>query len=101
MNTRAEEQLLLTVARRELDLRATAKVRELVQAPLDWDYLIATAFRLGLIPLLQKNLTTAAADLVPVEFLARLKREAVANSQTVLHLIAKQLKLYRLFKEHG
>ena len=101
MSFHAEEQLLLTVARRELDPRATAEVRALAQAPLDWDYLLATAFNHGLVPLLQKNLTHAAPDLIPGHFLARLKREAVANSQTVLHLIGKQLKLYRLFKEHG
>lgn len=101
MTFRAEEQLLLTVARRKLDPRAIAYVRELVRAPLDWDYLLTTAFSHGLIPLLQKNLSTAAADLVPAYFVARLKRESIANSQSVLHLIGKQLKLHRLFKEHG
>jgi len=30
-----------------------------------------------------------------------LKRESVANSQTVLHLIAKQLRVIKLFKENG
>jgi hypothetical protein len=96
-----EEQLLLAVARRELDERGVEEVRQLVRAPLAWDYVLATAFDHGFLPLLHKNLTTAAADLVPPHVLARLKRESVANSQSVLHLIGKQLKAYRLLKDHG
>jgi hypothetical protein len=98
---RSENELLLAVARRELDPAAVIAVRELVRQPLDWHYVLATAFSHGLMPLLQKNLTTSAADLVPVEVMGRLKRESVANSQSVLHLIGKQLKVYRLLKEAG
>ena len=102
---RAEEQLLLTVARRELEPRVVVEVRELVRGPLDWDYVIATAFSHGLLPLLQRNLAKvvagAAADLVPAPILSRLKRESVANSQSVLHLIGKQLAAYRLLRDRG
>jgi hypothetical protein len=96
-----EEQLLLAIARRELDERATAEVRELLREPLAWDYLLATAFRHGLLPLLHKNLSTAAADLVPGPILAKLKRESVANSQSVLHLLGKLMKAYRVLDSHG
>ena len=101
MNFRAEEQILLAVARRELEPRDMKELREVVRGPLDWDYLLATAFSHGLIPLLQKNLTVAATDLVPAPVLARMKRESVANSQSVLHLIGKQLKVYRVLQDHG
>ena len=97
--------MLLAVARREIDPRHASEVRELVREPLDWQYLIATAFSHGLVPLLQKHLTKVnagtAADLVPGHVLAHLKRESVANSQSVLHLIGKQLKAYRVLKERG
>ena len=96
-----EERLLLTIARRELEPRDVAELRELAREPLDWDYLIATAFNHGLLPLLQKNLASAAADLVPAHVLSRLKRESVANSQSVLHLIGKQLAAYRLLRDRG
>ncbi len=96
MNREPEHQLLLAVARGDL-----AEVRELAHGRLDWDYIIATAFNHRLVPLLQKHLTGAAADVVPGHVLAQLKRETVANSQSVLHLIGKQLKAYRLFREHG
>ena len=84
-----ENELILCIARREL-----TNLRE----SLDWDYLFSTAQAHGLLPLLHKSLRTAD---VPGHFLSRLKRESVANSQTVLHLIGKQLRVYKLFNEHG
>src|SRR5919106_2146164 len=101
MPSRPEHELLSLIARRELDAGDCSTVRSLLRTPLDWDYLFATAFNHGLVPLLQKSLAGAAVDLVPGHFLARLKRESVANSQSVLHLIGKQLKAYRLLKDNG
>lgn len=94
-----EHQLLLCIARRELDTAQREELRQLVQQPLNFDYLFATASAHGLLPLLHKNLSSVA-DIVPGHFLSRLKRESVANSQSVLHLIGKQLRVYKLFKEH-
>src|ERR1043166_7302425 len=94
MNNVSENQLLLMVARRDL----AGNLRPLVQRELNWDYLFATAQAHGLLPLLHKHLTSAA-DLIPNVLLLRLKRESVANSQNVLHLTAKQLRVYKLFKE--
>lgn len=98
---RPEHEVLIIVARRELDATQRAELRLLLKQTLDWDYLFATASIHGLLPLLHKNLNSNAADLVPSHFLSRLKREFVANSQSVLHLIGKQLKAYRLFQENG
>src|SRR5690242_13479603 len=81
------------MGRRELEARHVVEVQ-------DWDYLIATASNHGLLPLLQKNLTTVT-DLVPGHVLSRLKRESVANSQSVLHLIGKQLQAYRILRDRG
>jgi len=88
--------LLLYIARRDID---PAYLRSLIKHDLDWDYLIAVAYAHGLLPLLHKHLATAT-DLVPAQILARLKRESVANSQNILHLIGKQLRVYQLFKEN-
>ncbi|HEX6043483.1 MAG TPA: nucleotidyltransferase family protein [Pyrinomonadaceae bacterium] len=96
MNRESEHQLLLAIASRDAD-----EVRRLAQARLDWDYVFTTAFSHGLVPLLQKHLSAFAGDVAPGHVLARLKRESVANSQSMLHLIGKQLKVYRLLKEHG
>jgi hypothetical protein len=92
MNKARENELLLSVARREVPHR-------LVRHQLDWDYVLATARAHGLLPLLQKHV--ANAELVPGHVRSSLKREAVANSQSMLHLVGKQLRVYKLFKEHG
>jgi hypothetical protein len=105
LERRPENELLFAVARRELEPRDVVEVRELVREQLDWDYVIATASSHGLLPLLQKNVAKVAAgaatDLVPGHVLSRLKRESVANSQSVLHLIGKQLAAYRLLRDRG
>jgi hypothetical protein len=96
MNRELEHQLLFAVARRDAD-----EVCRLAQTRLDWDYVFATAFSHGLVPLLQKHLSAFAGDVAPGHVLARLKRESIANSQSVLHLVGKQLNVYRFLKEHG
>ncbi|HET6975026.1 MAG TPA: nucleotidyltransferase family protein [Pyrinomonadaceae bacterium] len=94
MNRSRENELLLNIARRE--------VLELyVPQQLDWEYVVATARAHRLLPLLQKHVANTADGVVPGHVLSSLKREAVANSQSVLHLVAKQLRVYKLFKEHG
>ena len=89
-----ENKLILCCARREVD---AVELRPLLSQGINWDYLFATAQAHGLLPLLHKHLTGVA----PTHFLSRLKRESVANSQNILHLIAKQLRVYKLFKENG
>lgn len=83
---RPEHELLLNIARRERVEPCEA---------LNWDYLFALAYSHGLLPLLQKHLSSS-----PTHFRARLKQESIANSQTTLHLVGKQLRLYKLFNEH-
>ena len=99
-NSSPENQLLLCIARRELDDERRAELRSLISQPINWDYLFATAYAHRLLPLLHKHLTTAAGDIVPGHFLSRLKRDSVANSQSVLYLIGKQLSIYKLFTQH-
>jgi len=97
MNRNPENEVILCCARREVD----AELRSLLKKEIDWDYLFGTAQAHGLLPLLHKHLASVAGDLVPGHFLSRLKRESVANSQNVLHLIGKQLRVYKLFKENN
>ena len=95
MNYDLENELILCCARREV------APRSLLKQEINWDYLFITAQAHGLLPLLHKDLTSVGGDLVPGHFLSRLKRESVANSQNVLHLIGKQLRVYKLFKENN
>lgn len=94
-NERPENNLLLCIAQRDID---RDQLRSLVRQQIDWDYVVALAYAHGLLPLLNHHLSNI--DLVPAHVLSRLKRESVANSQNVLHLVSKQLLIHKLFKEH-
>src|SRR5689334_15381375 len=94
MSHRHENELILSIARREIE---RPELRRLLQQEINCDYLLFTAQAHGLLPLLHKHLPSAC---VPAHFLSRLKRESVANSQNVLHLIGNELRVYKLFKEH-
>ena len=96
---RPEHEVVLCIARRDLDAGRRTSLRDLFARVQDWEYLVATASIHGLLPLLHKHLQSNV-DLVPVGVRSRIKREAVANATNVLHLAGKQLKLYRLFKDH-
>lgn len=95
MHNSAEHEILFGAGRRDLDVE---HLRVLVKQVADWDYLLNTANAHGLTPLLHKQLHSFASDLTPVNALSRLKLQSVANTQNVLHLAGKQLKLYRACK---
>lgn len=98
--TRPEQKLLFCVARRDLDERRQVELRTLLAAPLDWDYLISTARKHGLIPLLYRHVDSIDCDIEPAQC-ANIKRESIENCQAVLHLIGRLSKLLNLFKENG
>ena len=98
--SRPEHEIVSCIARRELDAEQLTRLRSLLAQVQDWDYLFATAYTQGLVPLLHKHLHSVPEELVPVGFRTRVKRESVANTQNVLHLVGKQLKLFHLFREH-
>jgi putative nucleotidyltransferase-like protein len=95
MRSSAEHAILFGAGRREVDAE---RLRALVRQVSDWDYLLNTANAHGLTPLLHRQLHSFASNLTPVNALSRLKLQSVANTQSVLHLAGKQLKVYRAFK---
>ena len=92
MNYAHENELLLSVARRDV-------TDALIRQQMDWDYVVTTARAHGLLPLLQKDI--APFDVVPGHVRSRLKQETVANTQSMLHLVGKQLRIHKLFREQG
>lgn len=97
---RPEHEIVSCVARRELGAEQQTRLRSLLRQDLDWDYLFTTANTHGLVPLLQKHLHALGADPVPIDFRSRVRRQSLGNAQNVLHLVGKQLKLFRLFKDN-
>jgi hypothetical protein len=100
VSKRTEHEVLVCVARRELDADQ-ARFHQLLSQVRDWEYLIAAASYHGLVPLLHKNVHASGADWVPVNVVSRLKQSSLANSQNVLHLLSKHLKVQRLLKDNG
>ena len=98
---RPEHEIVLCVARRELGAEEQAHLRQLLKQNLDWDYLFTIANTHGLLPLFQKHLHALGADPVPIDFRVSVRRHSLSNTQTVLHLVGKQLKLHRLFKDNN
>jgi hypothetical protein len=100
-STRPEQELLLCIARRELDSQAQEDLRSLMRREHDWQVLFASAVKHGVAPLLHKHLSTLGAGLVRSGLLAETKRAAVENSQSVLHLTGRLLSLNKAFTENG
>ena len=103
---RPEHEILFAVARREL---------KSLRRPLDWDYLCERASGHGLGSLLQAHVFSIYADLtrttnthltttdapIPTSVLSRLKLQSVSNLTNVLHLLGKQLQLYKHLQASG
>ncbi|HEV2837422.1 MAG TPA: nucleotidyltransferase family protein [Pyrinomonadaceae bacterium] len=101
IRSRPEHELLLLIARRELDAAEQSRLRDLLSEVRDWDYVFTLANNHGLVPLLHTHLHSIDAELVPTNVRSRLKRQSLSNTQNVLHLMAKQLKLYRQLRDHN
>src|ERR1041385_2606966 len=96
--SRPEHQILICIARRDLDSRDVNNLQLLLESPIDWDYLITTARQHALLPLLHKH---ANSDRIPGHVRSTLKRESVMNAQAVLFLIGKALEVQKLLNAHS
>jgi Uncharacterised nucleotidyltransferase len=98
---RPEDQLLIMVARRSLDIAGAERLRSLVSRDLDWEYLLATAHRHGVLPLLYYHLNSVCPTLVPQRAMNRLKVDNHENTKSNLFLTAELLRLLSLFESQG
>ena len=99
--SRPEHEVLITIARREMGSAEVDKLRRLLRLNLDWEYLLASARQHGLIPLFHNNTAKVAVNLLPSHIRTRLKQESVENSQSVLYLADKAVKLSKLLRDNG
>jgi hypothetical protein len=96
-----EKRLLVGCARTRIEPRIAQEIRELAAAPLDWDFLLTAAAENSILPLLARQLSAAAADIVPLSQLDRLKNGARANAMRCLVLTAELIKIMELFQSQG
>ena len=85
-----ENKVLLYCARIEIEKKLTGKIRNILEYPIDWNYLVNTATSHGVAPLLYKNLKRMGVeDTVP--------EEAMKSLEAIYYATAVRNK--RLFKE--
>ncbi|HXZ13366.1 MAG TPA: nucleotidyltransferase family protein [Candidatus Sulfotelmatobacter sp.] len=77
------------------------QIREILKAPIDWDYLHAEAAENSITPLVEKHLRVLGKDLVPPEELERWKQAARANTVRCLYLTAELNRVLGLFQSNG
>jgi len=95
--TNVNRELLLSCARTS----AAPRLRELVAGNVDWEYVFQLARRHSIVPLVYVQLQQHASDLVPQQFLAKLKKHYFENSARNTLLTAELCRLINLFRDEG
>lgn len=98
---RPEVELLLCCTRTCMDSETAQRARALLQKQLDWDYLLRSARRHRMKPLLYWHLNAICPEAVPKACLDGLRDEFRANAQSNLYLTKELLALLCLFEEHS
>ena len=98
---RPETELLLSCARSCIDSERAHLIRLMLRENIDWTYLIRTASRHGVLPLLFWSLNTVRSEAVPKDVLNQLRDYFRSNAHHNLFLTGELLSLLRLFEIHG
>ncbi len=100
-STRPEIELLLCCARTHIDPATAKRIKTLLQTDIDWTYLLRTARRHGVMPLLYWSLHTTYPETVPQATLAQLRDHFQTNTRRNIFLTKELLRLLNLFEAHG
>jgi hypothetical protein len=91
-----ETELLCLCARMTLDPSAAARITALVRHDLDWNFVIVTAHRHRVLPLVYRTLGRIVPDDVPAHAMQRLQSAFHLNATRNLFLTAELLRLIDL-----
>jgi Uncharacterised nucleotidyltransferase len=98
---RPENELLVCLASPSLGGGQAERVRELLGAGIEWQYLLVMAHRHSVVPLLHHYLNSIAPEAVPAPILSRLRSRNDENTRQSLLLIGELHKLMERLKEQG
>ncbi|MBD2663367.1 methyltransferase FkbM family [Richelia sinica FACHB-800] len=101
VRTCAENEMLLCCSRTEMTHQDIERLNGLLKQQINWNYLIQTATRHGVMPLLYWNLSNSCPDAVPQTILAELRDSFQANAGLNLALSSELLNLLPLFEKEG
>jgi hypothetical protein len=96
-----ETRLLVCCARMRVNPETASDIRALVLGNLDWDALLGGAARHAVAPLLDRQLLTVAADLIPANQISRMNEANRVNTLRCLQLTAALVEILRLFQAEG
>lgn len=97
---RPEEQLLLHCVRPHLDAATLQKVRTLIRKGVNWDHLIATALRHGVLPLLYTAFREMAWEGPPTAMREKLEAHYHSNKGRNVFLTDELLRILNIFEAH-
>jgi hypothetical protein len=95
-----EHKLLLCCAGTTLDAKRQQRIKALVKENLNWEYLIETASRQSVLPLLYQTLNTTCREAIPNQVLDQLQTRFRKNTISNLLSTAEMCRLVRLFQSH-
>ena len=98
VDKKPEIDLLLCCARTSIDLETAEEIKTLLHQDIDWTFLIQTASRYEVLPLLYHSLTTTCSEVVPQNILIRLRDSFQVNSFFNQFRIKELLELLQLFE---
>lgn len=99
-NLKPEIDLLLSCARKSLDLRHSARVKQLLQGRIAWQLLIKLADQNSLLPLLCHHLTQFS-DVIPPASFASLREANRQNAIRALFLISELQRILESLGRRG
>jgi hypothetical protein len=99
--SRPEAELLLCCARTVRTSETEAQINALIREGIDWGYLLRTARRHGVAPLLYRHLEAACPQAVPEGVIGTLRDHFRANSVRNLSLTGELLRLLEAFEARG
>jgi hypothetical protein len=97
---RPEIELLLCCARTQPSSEISQQIQNLVQQSINWDFLLQTAARHGVLPLLYQNIKTLCPEAVPKPVLSELRNFFHTNAVHNLFLTQELLKIIKLFQDN-
>jgi hypothetical protein len=94
---RPEHALLLCCARTSAGPRMIERLRDLLRAGIDWEYLFRLARRHAVVPIVYVQLDKHGSDLIPPDALHKLKQHYQENAARNILLTAELCRLITLF----
>ncbi len=95
-----EIALLLCCARTVVTENQIVEIKALIQAELDWSYLLSTAVAQGVMPFLAYNLTNTCPEAIPQKILSRLQNYLQSNAINNLGLNRQLVDILQLLEVH-